>query len=155
MMPFKFESLFGEEFTKNLAGFSSLPFFDVKPLLDIQKKNFEALSEAGTLALEGLQAMAKSQTEFFSQAVENTSSIMQEVIGEGTPEQKAMRQADLAKKSYEKSVTNWREITEIARKSTKVAADVINGRVISSLTEFKSTLDKKTAAKSGGQKKAA
>lgn len=152
MMPFKFETLFGEEFTKNLTVFTSFQFFDPKSLLDIQRKNIEALSEAGTLALEGLQAVAKCQTELLSQAAEDTSAVVKEIMSDGSHEQKMARQTDLAKKSYEKSVTNWRELTETVSKSGKEATAIINDRVTSSLTELKSTLDK---TKTSSQKKAA
>jgi len=156
MMPFKFETLFGEEFTKNLTGFTSFQFFDPKSLLDIQRKNIEALSEAGTLALEGLQAVAKHQTEILSQVAEDTSAVVKEIMSDGTQEQKMARQTDLAKKSYDKSVANWRELNEIVSKSGKEATAIISDRVTSSLTELKSTLNRKTVGtKTSSQKKAA
>ena len=117
--------------------------FDVKALLEIQRKNIEAVSEANKLAFEGFQAAGQRQAAILSQIVEDTSSIVKEITAEKTPEEKMTRQAELVKNAYEKSVTNWRELTDIIGESSKEASDIINRRVTSSLTELKSTLDKK------------
>jgi len=87
--------------------------FDVKALLEIQRKNIEAVSEANKLAFEGFQAAGQRQAAILSQIVEDTSSIVKEITAEKTPEEKMTRQAELVKNAYEKSVTNWRELTDI------------------------------------------
>ena len=137
------------DFTK--SDFTKL--FDVKALLDIQRKNIEALSEANKLAFEGFQSAGQRQAEILSQILADTSSIVKEITAENTPEEKMTRQAELVKNAYEKSVTNWRELADIIGQSGKDATDIINDRVNSSLTELKSALKKND--KSGTQKKAA
>ena len=52
--------------------------FDFSAMLDIQRKNMEAFSEASQLALESCQAVIHRQAEIFSRIAEATSSIMQE-----------------------------------------------------------------------------
>ena len=144
------------DFTK-LYAFTKLPdftkLFDVKALLDIQRKNILAFSEARKLAVEGLQAVARRQTEILSQIAGDNSSMLKEIMNESTPEEKVLRHADLATTAYEKSVANWREFADMIAGAGKEASDIINGRVISSLTECKSALDK--SGKSSVQKKAA
>lgn len=116
--------------------------FDVDALLDIQRKNILAFSEAHRLACEGLQAVAQRQTEILSQIAGDNSSMVKEVMNENAPEEKVLRQADLPTTAYEKSVANWRELTGMLAGAGQEAGDIINGRVLSSLTEFKSVLDK-------------
>ena len=87
--------------------------------------------------------VAQNQAEIISKLVEDNSSLVKELANEGTPEEKIAKHADLIKKNYEKSVANWREISDIASKSGKEASDIINKRVAASLTEIKSSLGKK------------
>jgi phasin family protein len=156
MMLFKFENIYSEEFIKNFSGFSAFQLFDVQPLLEIQKKNFEAFTEAGKLVLEGLQGATQRQSEFLSQAITESSAMVKDIVAEGAPEQKIAQQTALTKKCYEQSVTNWRELTEIVNKSGKQAADIIQGRVASSLMEYRGVLHKiEGAKKSDTAKKAA
>ncbi len=156
MIPFKFENTYGEDFIKNLSGLLDLQMFGVGPLLEIQKKNFEAFTEAGKFVLEGLQGAVQRQSEFLSQAITESSAIVKDIVAEGTPEQKIAQQTALTKKCYEQSVTNWRELTEIVNKSGRQAVDIIQGRVASSLTEYKGVLDKvEGGTKSDTAKKAA
>lgn len=156
MIPFKFENMYGEDFIKNFSGLSAFQLFDVNPLLEIQKKNFEAFMEAGKLVLEGLQGAAQRQSEFLSQAITESSAMVKDIVAEGTPEQKITQQTALTKKCYEQSVTNWRELTGIVNKSGKQAADIIQDRVASSLMEYKGVLHKiEGDTKSDTAKKAA
>lgn len=127
------------DFTK-LYDFTKL--FDVDALLDIQRKNILAFSEARKLAVEGIQTVARRQTEILSQIASDNSSMVKEIMNESTPEEKVLRQADLATKAYEKSVTRWRELTDLIAGSGQEAGGIINSRIISSLTEFKSALEK-------------
>jgi phasin family protein len=130
--------------------------FDVNVLLDIQRKNILAFSQAHLLACEGLQAVAQRQTAFLSQIAQDNSSLAKAFLLDGTPEEKLARHADLIKKNYENSVANWREVTAMISESGKEASDIINHRVAASLTELKSTLDKNAVnGKSSAQKKAA
>ena len=128
--------------------------FDYNAMLDIQRKNMEAFSKAGKLALEGFQAVMQRQAEIISHLVEDTSSIMHEAAKEGTPAEKAGRHSDLVQKTYEKSVKSWHELAGIIGKSGKEASDVVHDRVASSLTELKSALHKNNG-KDSRQKKAA
>jgi phasin family protein len=127
--------------------------FDFTALMEIQKKNLEAFSEANKLAFEGFQAAGQRQAEILSQIVTDTSSIFSEISKEGPAEEKAARQAELVKQSYEKSVTNWQELAGIIGESSKEASEIVNRRVTASLTELKSALNKNE--KGSAHKKAA
>ena len=139
-----------------VAQYDFTKMFDVKTLLEIQRKNILAFSEAQRLAYEGLQAVAQRQSEILSQIAEENSSLAKDIMNEGTPEEKIARHADLMKKNYEKSVANWNELTGMISDSGKEASDIISHRVTASLTEMKATLGKNAAnGKGSAHKKAA
>ena len=116
--------------------------FDVKALLDIQRKNLLAFSEAHRLACGALQAVARRQAELFSQTVEESSSLIKEIMAEGTAGEKTERQVEGVKQSYEKSVADWHLLTSMIGGAGEEASNIINSRVISSLAELKSALNK-------------
>lgn len=142
MSQFDFTKLFGTNFAAGLPSTANFPF-DVQSLLETQRKNLQAFSEALQVVVESSQTIAQNQAEIISKLVEDNSSLVKELANEGTPEEKIAKHADLIKKNYEKSVANWREISDIASKSGKEASDIINKRVAASLTEIKSSLGKK------------
>ncbi|PZQ48085.1 MAG: phasin [Micavibrio aeruginosavorus] len=120
--------------------------FDFKTILDAQRKNFQALTEANQRALQGWQAIAARQTEMVSQFVQDNSSLARETFTEGTPESKFAKQTELLKTSYETSVHNAQELVEMAQKCASDAAEVINDRVVATLGEIKATAKKAKAS---------
>ena len=74
--------------------------FDFNGLLDIQKRNMEAFTEASKLAFEGFQTVMQRQTEIISRLAEDTSSILQEAAKDGTASEKAGRHSELMQKTY-------------------------------------------------------
>lgn len=119
---------------------------DVKILLEAQRKNAEAFSEALKLTGEGVQACAQRCSEIVSQLAADQSDLTKEFIAEGTLEEKLSKQADLIKKRYDKSVSDAKELSNLLNKSNQQASEVINKRVGASLNEFKSALANGTSA---------
>lgn len=140
---------FGDfDFTKmmdpsKLMGDFKVPGVDVNAVVASQRRNLEALGEANKLALEGMQAVAKRQTEIFRQVMEEASQAMREIMTAGSPEDKAGRQAELVKDAFTRAIANMRELAEMVAKSQGEAFDVINKRVSESLDELKVAIAKK------------
>src|SRR5689334_13400130 len=124
-----------------------LPGVDVESVLASQQKNIQALTAANQLALEGFQAVVRRQSEIVRQTMEQTSSMMSELLAAGSPEDKVAKQADLVKVAFEKALANARELAELGAKSNSEAADVINKRVSESLEEVKALIAQNKAAK--------
>ena len=120
--------------------------FDFKTVMDAQRKNIQALTEANQRAFEGWKTMAQRQTEMVSQFMQDNSGLARETFTEGTPEAKFAKQTELLKTSYEKSVLCAQELTEIAQNCASEAAEVINQRVVASLGEIKASAKKKPQA---------
>ena len=123
-----------------------LPGLDAQALVAYQKRNLEAVASANKIALEGAQAVIRRQAEIVRKSVEDASKAFSELNAAETPQDKLVKQAELAKEAYEAAVSNLRELTEMASKSNGEAADLISTRVSDCFGEFTSEF-KKTAKK--------
>ena len=133
---------FGEiDLTKMMTDFR-LPGVDVDGLMSSQRKNLEALTSANRLVMEGMQAVARRQTEIFRQMMEESSSAVTGMMSPSNAEDKAAKHADLAKDAFQRAITNMRELAEMVAKSNGEAFSVINRRVSESLDEIKTTARK-------------
>lgn len=120
--------------------------FDFKTMMETQRKNVQAITEANQRAFQGWQALAQRQTEMVSQFMQDNSGLARDSFAEGTPEAKFAKQTELLKSSYETSVQNSQELVELAQKCAMETAEVINQRVVASLSEIKASAKKNTAA---------
>lgn len=122
-----------------------LPGVDVEAVVSSQRRNLEALTAANQLAIEGMQAVAKRQTEILRQMMEEASQAVRDVMAAGSPEDKAARQTELVKDAFKRAIGNMRELAEMVSKSQGEAFEVINKRVTDSLDEIKGAVAKKQA----------
>ena len=123
-----------------------LPGLDAQALVEYQKRNLEAVASANKIAIEGAQAVIRRQAEIVRKSVEDASKALSELNAAETPQDKLVKQAELAKEAYEAAIANLRELTEMASKSNGEAADLISTRVSDCFGEFTSEF-KKTAKK--------
>ena len=129
------------DFTKFFENYQSMPF-DMQSFMETQRKNMQALSDAQTITVESLQALAQRQSAILSQMVEDNATLAKEMMSEGTPEDKIARNAELIKKCYERSVKNMNELSQMINQTSAEASDVINKRVKATLNEVKSSMEK-------------
>lgn len=124
-----------------------IPGVDIDALAASQRRNIEAVSAANQLAIEGFQAVVRRQAEILRQTLEESSSLISELMGAGSPEDKLAKQAELVKIAFEKALANMRELAEMVAKSNTEASNVISKRVSESLEEFKAIVAKAASAK--------
>ena len=140
-------------------GLGVAPAFDLKQIMEMQRKNMQTATELMQLGMAGIQQAVTRQAELVGKMVQDNSSYAYALMTEGTPEQKVQRQADLVRKSYEATSAGAREVNEIISKSNEEAADIINRRVTATLSEFKSAFaqdnDDAPAKKPANKKNAA
>lgn len=115
----------------------NIPGLDVQGLLEAQRKNIEALAEANRLAMEGMQAVARRETEILTQAMSEAQKASATVRSASGPREIAAAQVDIAKEAFEKAIMNMRELAEMVQKSNVEACNIINRRVAMSLEEIK------------------
>ena len=133
------ENPFFKNWLKNTQAMPQGPM-DMKSMMEQGRKTFQAITEAQQVCMESLQVIAQRQAEILSQMVQDQSAIAREISGEMTPEDKIAKGADLIRKSYEKTITGAREVSDMMQKSTREASDILNRRVNSALNEIKSTV---------------
>ena len=139
---------FGTDFMKGMMPSTAGWPFDMSTWMETQRKNMQAVTEVQQKAAESIQGWSQRQTAMWSKLLQENSELSQWWASEGTPEEKIALQADWMRKAYENSITEWSEMSEWWTQSGKETTDIINERVTSSLTEFKSSFEKPKAKSS-------
>jgi phasin family protein len=130
------EQLFDFDITKYMGDFK-VPGVDVETLVSSQRRNIEALTQANRLAYDGLQAVLKRQAEILRQTMDEVGQVAKDISEPGTPQDKATKQADLAKDAFERSLSNMRELAEMIAKANNEAFDLLNKRFTQNLDEMR------------------
>ncbi len=132
---------FGFDPTKNplldvgkLMESMKLPGLDVNALLEAQRKNIEALTQANQLAYAGMQELARRQAEIFQRAMTQWQSAMAQ-MGSMSPGS-VSGQADLARQAMEKAIAGMREMAEAAVQAQSPAWQVIQKRTEEGIAEL-------------------
>jgi phasin family protein len=144
----------------NAASFTQafkLPGFDVTTVLDIQRRNVEALTAANQTVVQGLQTVVRRQGEIARQSVKQFQDLVS--VKPASITETLVKRIDLAKTSYEKNVADARELGDIVVKVGSEAGDILSRRVVASLDEVKAAARPKAAVldevKATAQRKAA
>jgi phasin family protein len=146
MDPSKFTEQFEKFDFAKVADQFKMPGVDAQALVEYQKRNLEAFATANKIALEGFQAVIRRQAEIVRKGVEDASKALSDLNAAETPQDKLVKQVELAQEAYEAAVANLKELTEMASKSNGEAANLISTRVTESFGEFTGEV-KKTAKK--------
>jgi phasin family protein len=125
-----------------VPGFTKLPGFDVTTVLDIQRRNVEALSAANQTLAQGLQTVVRRQGEIARQSAKQFQDLLS--VKPTSVEETLVKQIDVAKTSYEKTVADARELGDLVAKVGSEAVDILSRRVVASLDEVKAAAGHKT-----------
>jgi phasin family protein len=120
---------------------------DSGALMAAHRRNMEALSAANRMALEGAQAVARRHMEIMQSTMSELSEHVREIASTDTPQNKAAKQAELVKKSYERAVSNIRELSDLIQRSNGEALGLLNERFKEAMDEVKQLLEKTGEAK--------
>ena len=107
------------DFSKLMEAFR-LPGLDVSALLERERKNIEALTEASRIAFEGWQALLQRQADITKEARE-------EALSSARLEDTKNR-VEMTRQAFEKALSNMRELAEMATKSQRDAFEVVRRR---------------------------
>lgn len=130
------DQFFDFDISKYLGDFK-VPGVDVDTLVTSQRKNIEALTQANKLAYDGLQAVVKRQVEILRQTVDEVAQATKEISEPGTAQDKAAKQAEVAKDAFERSLSNFRELSEMIAKANNEAFELLNKRFTQNLDEIR------------------
>lgn len=129
------------DISKYLGDFK-VPGMDIDTLVSSQRKNIDALTQANKLAYDGLQAVVKRQAEILRQTVDEIAQATKDITEPGNPQDKAAKQAELAKESFERALANLRELSEMVAKANTEAFDLLNKRFSQNLDEVRDAFAK-------------
>jgi len=115
----------------------SLEALDVSAVMETQRKNLEALNQAGHAALEGAQAVAQKQADLFKAAFDHLTSAADSFSKISTPQDLVAKQADLYKSAFETALANTKKVTDMVTKANDATAKIINARISASFDEAK------------------
>ena len=130
------------DFTK-IVGEFKLPTVNVETVVETTRKNFAALTTANTAAVELMKAIGQRQGDMVRVAMEDLSRHGSEVLAAATVEEKAAKQIEFVKKSYETAIANVKELTDLYSKGQTEAFEAISHRVAELADEVKAAIAKK------------
>ena len=134
-----------ESFLDQMKAFGSrlgLPKVDVDKLVDIQLKNIDALGRSAQVTGEGAKAFANKQREIIEAAFKETSAMVTAFRPGGEPQAILAKQQDYAKRAFELTMQNTRDIAELAKKTTTDATAIIQDRLRASLTGLRDSFSR-------------
>jgi len=141
-----------ETFLDQMKAFGArlgLPKVDVDKLVDMQLKNIDALGRSAQAAGAGAKALADKHREIVEAAFRETSAMVKDFHPTGNPQEILAKQQEYAKKAFELTMQNTRDIAELAAKTAADPAAIIQERLRSSLAELRESV---TRAGSGAAK---
>lgn len=116
----------------------TLPGVDMGAIVESRRKDMEALLATNKAMLDSMQELARKQAEIFTQAMQGAQESIQTFVqGGGLPD--PVKQAELARKAYEKAVAEMSELAQMARKAQADAMAGITERAQQSVEALKRT----------------
>jgi len=123
-----------------------LPGFDVEAIVDAQRKNLEALTQANQVAVEGVRSVVQRQAEIVQQAVEEVSGLLRDWMQPGAPEDRLAKNVEVAKLAFEKGMANARELNDLTTKASTDVFSIITRRLSESFDDVRLYAKKQAAA---------
>ena len=127
------------DFTK-FTGEFKLPTVNVETFVETARKNFALMTSANTAAVEMMKTIAQRQGDMVRAAMEDFSKHGSEVLAAATVEEKATKQIDFVKKSYDAAMANSKELAELYTKGQTEAFAALSQRVTELGDEVKAAI---------------
>jgi phasin family protein len=123
----------------------SLPKIDYEAFVDIHRKNIEAMQKSAAMLSEGGRATVAKQQEILAEVGREAQQMLADFRPGGSPQEVATKQAELAKRVFEATVKNTRDIAELVQKSSGEAPRIILDRMRASFAEARAAIEAKKA----------
>lgn len=130
------------DFSKISSEFK-LPVVNVESIVETTRKNFATMTSVNTAAVESMKAIAQRQGDMVRAAMEDLSKHGSEVLAAATVEEKAAKQIDFVKKSYDLAIANSKELADLYSKGQTDALTALTARVAELTEEVKAAIAKK------------
>lgn len=129
----------GFEDLKKLIEKFQLPTVDIDALLDWQRRDIEALTEANRQASEGLKALVERRNEILRE----TLAEWQAAVKDATSAEAISKRAEAAKQGVQKAMANFRELSEMEAQSRNNAWKIVQERMQENMATLQKLLQPK------------
>lgn len=119
---------------------------DPRELFTIQQRNFEALAKAQAVLLEAGQKAMQRQIEIMQSAMTEATKAGQGIMQDRSAKDGTSKGFDTARKSFEQSIGNLNELSDLASKANTEALEIVRSRALAAFDEVKSAVEKGTKA---------
>ena len=102
----------------------NLPKIDYEAFLDIHRKNIDAMQKSAAVLAEGGRAVLAKQQEILAEVGREARQLIADFKPGGSPQEVATKQAELAKRVFEATVKNTRDVAELVQKSSSEAPKI-------------------------------
>lgn len=126
-------------FSEAFKSFSQFPGVDAK-------KNAESFQAASQAVAQGLQDAFQKQADIFQKQADDAAKVLKAVSSASSPAEGASQLSEAAKTAFEKSLSDSKEVIDIAQKANAKAADIINKQAKENFDSLTKQAPKKTAA---------
>jgi phasin family protein len=129
----------GFEDLKKLIEKFQLPSLDIDALIDWQRKDMEALTEASQQASEGIKALVARRNEILRE----TLAEWQAAVKDATSAEAISKRADVAKQGIEKAIADFRELFEMEAQSRNNAWKIVQEHMQENMVNLQKLLQPK------------
>jgi len=128
------------EYTKAITHFK-LPGIDLAAILESRRKDLEALGQASSAALGGVQAIAQKQVAILQSALSGLQSLVTKPTAQdGAP---AAHAGEAVQQAVKKSLADIQELVDTAYRAQSDSVAVVTKRVAEHVEELKALVQSK------------
>jgi phasin family protein len=130
------------EMMKQFGTDLGLPKLDVEKLVEINRKNLDALSESAQVFSGGAKALATKQKDFVTSTFQDAVNTVRDFKPTGNPAEVLTKQAEFAKKAFDAALTNTRDSADLIKQSNVDALKIVGDRIKESVVELRATFER-------------
>ncbi|HZC95487.1 MAG TPA: phasin family protein [Bradyrhizobium sp.] len=129
----------GFEDLKKLIEKFQLPSVDIDALIDWQRKDLEALTEANRQASEGIKALVERRNDILREVL----SEWQAAVKDAMSTEAMSKRAEVAQQGIQKAIANFRELAEMETQARNNAWKVVQERMQENMSNLQKLLQPK------------
>ena len=114
-----------------------MPGVDANAFVDARRKDVEALVAANKITYEALQALARTQTDMLTQAMQDMQESAKGVLSSNTKGGDMATHAEAAQKAWQKMLADMKQLAEMVQKAQVEAMTGLTERAKESIGEMK------------------
>jgi phasin family protein len=128
------------EMFKKFGSDLNLPKVDVDKLIEIHRKNLDAVEQSAQVASMGAKSLADKQREIIETVFSEAAAMARDFKPTGDPSEVLAKQTEFAKKAFDITIQNTRDVAQLATQTTTDASKIIRDRLQESLNELGASL---------------